>query len=177
MNNETLMLENILKIVKRELEFAERKNAYIFSIFSLMVVFIPFINNMTNINFLIKISICMLFLLYIFIIIFTILSIFPRLDSKKIVENIQDKKTSINDILIFFGHISKYSIDEYKEILIKKYKLNQIEDSYNNDIIFQINANSKITNSKFNYFKKSAIFSCIAIIQFIICLTISIFVF
>jgi hypothetical protein len=124
MDKDTALLNNIFNNVNKWLEFAERKNAYIFSFFSLMVIFTPFIGKLTSINSLLKISICIFYVFYIVAIVFTLLSLFPKTNiPQDMVKNGRDKKITERDNLLFFGDISKYSVQEYINVLIKEYKL------------------------------------------------------
>jgi len=176
MDNENQVLENIFNNVNRWLEFSERKNTYVFSFFSLMAIFTPFINKMTDLSLLLKISTSIFYFFYIATIIITVLSLFPKTDiSEKIVEKGQNKKIKENDNLLFFGDISKYSVLEYKNALAKKYKMPEISDAYKDDLVTQIIMNSNITNTKFMYFKLSVKLLCLAMVQFVVCFSVSLF--
>jgi hypothetical protein len=176
MDKDVVLLNGIFHNVNKWLEFAERKNTYIFSFFSLIVIFTPFIGKLTSIGYLLKISICLFYAFYIVTIIFTLLSVFPKTNiSQDLVKNGRDKKINGKDNLLFFGDISKYSVQEYTNVLIKEYKLPETPNKYTSDIITQIVINSNIVNTKMAYFKKSVILICIAMIQFSICFSISLF--
>jgi len=172
----TVSVIEIFDNINKWLDFSERKNAYIFSFFSLMVVFTPFINKMTDISIVIKYSLSVFYVLYVFSIIFTLLSFFPITNiSRYIIEKGRNKKINDDDNLFFWGHICKYSRDEYKKKLNEKYGLD-IESKFINDIVEQIIINSNITNNKFVYFKYSVVITVIAFVQFAICMTINIFI-
>jgi len=118
----------------------------------------------------------MFYLLYIITIIFILLSIFPKTEiSKSLIENGSDKKTNKRDNLLFYGDISKYSVAEYKEAIMRKYKIQDETNGYIDDIVAQIIVNSDITNNKMRYFKISVILTSVAMIQFGICFSISLF--
>ena len=171
MNKDELILENILATVKKELEFAERKNTYIFSLTSLMVVFAPIIDKLLNINCLLKISILVYYILYFFIFIFTLSAFFPRDKMlKDIIEHGRDKKLKDSDNLLFFGDISKYSVVEYNRMFSRKYGISNVKSKYKDDLIAQIIVNSYITRRKFRCFKVSAFFVFFALLQFMCCL-------
>lgn len=176
MNNDDLLLENIFNNINKWLEFSERKNAYIFSLFSLMIIFTPFISKLTSLCLLLKISVCIFYFFYMIIVTFTFLSLFPKTKiSENIVENGQNKKTMKKDNLLFFGDISKYSVEEYKNALVEKYKISEKPSSYKDDLITQIIINANIISTKLAFFKASVILACIAIIQFATCFSISLF--
>jgi hypothetical protein len=110
------------------------------------------------------------------IVTFTFLSLFPKTKiSENIVENGQNKKTMKKDNLLFFGDISKYSVEEYKNALVEKYKISEKPSSYKDDLITQIIINANIISTKLAFFKASVILACIAIIQFATCFSISLF--
>jgi hypothetical protein len=116
-----------------------------------------------------KIGIVVFYTLYIISIIFTLASFFPTSNiSKYIIKNGRDKKIRSDDNLLFWGHIYKYSRDEYKSKLEEKYKIKYDNQEYINDLIDQIIINSNITNTKFKFFKISVILAVIAIVQFTI---------
>jgi hypothetical protein len=176
MDKESQILGYIFNNVNKWLEFSEKKNTYVFSFFSLMIIFTPFIGKLTNLSLLLKISTSIFYFFYIITITITVLSLFPKTDiSEKIVKKGRDKKITENDNLLFFGDISKYSVVEYKNALAKKYKMSETLDAYKDDLVTQIIINSNIANTKLVYFKISVKLLCLAMVQFAICLSISFF--
>jgi len=176
MGSENQVLENIFNNVNKWLEFSERKNTYVFSFFSLMVIFTPFINKLSDLSLLLKINTSIFYFFYIITIIITVKSLSPKIDiSEKIVEKGRDKKIKENDNLLFFGDISKYSVVEYKNALANKYKMPEIQDAYKDDLVTQIIMNSNIANTKFMYFKLSVKLLCLAMVQFVVCFSVSLF--
>jgi hypothetical protein len=174
MTKEEDLLFTLFNNINRWLEFAERKNTYTFSFFSLMVIFTPFIGKLTDINCLIKISISVFYLLYVFTIIFTLLSFFPVTKiSKKIIEHGKDKKISDNDNLIFYGDIYKYSSQEYITALQNKYKIDLANSELSKNLIDQIIMNANITKNKMEYFKICITLTVIAFAQFAICFSVN----
>jgi hypothetical protein len=160
--------------INRWLEYAERKNAYIFSFFSLMVIFTPFIAKLTSISYLLKISIFCFYIGYLFSLFFTILSIFPITDvSKKIINHGKNKKLKEEDNLLFYGDIYKYSLEEYKQKLIQKYNWQIGDSKLNNDLIGQIIMNSTITSNKLFCFKFSVISAIVSLTEFTICFAVN----
>ena len=174
MDHEDLVLEDLLKNIYRLQEFAERKNTSIFSIFSLMLIFAPFIDKITEINKLLTISISFFYILYAITLLLIFLSFFPRLGIKEEqIEHGKDKRTPEEDNLLLFSHICKYSLKEYKSALANKYKMSETKTAYRDDLITQIITNSDIANNKFLFFRGSAILASLAMLQFVICFIIS----
>jgi hypothetical protein len=169
-----ISLVELFTNINRWLEYAEKKNAYIFSFFSLMVIFIPFIEKFTPIRCLLKISIFCFYIGYLFSLFFTVLSIFPITDvSKRIITHGQNKKLKEEDNLLFYGDICKYSLEEYRQKLIQKYNWQLDDSKLNDDLIEQIIMNSTITSNKLFCFKFSVIFTIISVAEFTICFAIN----
>ena len=170
------LLNNIFNNINRWLEFSERKNAFVISFFSLIIIFTPFIEKFTSISPLLKISICIFYVFYIITIFFIILSLFPKTKiARNLTKNGKSKKNKTSDNLLFYGDISKYSVKKYKEAIMEKYKFQDESNGYIDDIVAQIVINSNITNNKMVYFKYSVILTSIAMIQFSICFSITLF--
>jgi hypothetical protein len=167
-------LEAIFDYVNRWLEFAERKNTYIFTFFSLIVIFTPFIEKLTTVSNLIKMSITILYGFYFLAMAATMLSFFPITKiSKKLIERGKDKKLSMDDNLIYYGHIYKYSQEEYIIAFREHYNIELPENKLVNDLIIQIIVNANITRNKMEYFKISIVFTFLALLQFAICFAIN----
>lgn len=163
-------LFNIFNNINRWLEFAEKKNTYIFSFFSLIIIFTPFIGKLTSLNLLIKISICIFYLIYIVTITITIISLFPKTDIlKDEIENGKNKKIYDKDNLLFYGDISKYSQKEYIEALKNKYNIDVGKNIFAYNLVEQIIINSIITHKKLSCFKITSILTITALIEFAIC--------
>jgi hypothetical protein len=176
MSKEEDLLFALFNNINRWLEFAEKKNTYIFSFFSLMIIFTPFIGKLTEINCLIKISISIFYFLYVLTVGFTSFSFFPITSiSKKIIENGKDKKIRNNDNLIFWGDIYKYSSQEYISALKNKFGIDLKESELLKSLIEQIIINSNITRNKMEYFKRCILFTVMALSQFAICFSINLF--
>ena len=177
MSKEEDLLFTLFNNINRWLEFAEKKNTYTFSFFSLMIIFTPFIGKLTAINYLIKTSISAFYFLYALTIFFTSLSFFPITKiSKKIIENGKDKKINNNDNLIFYGDIYKYSSQEYITALKNKYKIDLENSELSKNLVEQIIINANITRNKMAYFKICIVFIAIALLQFAICFTINFYI-
>jgi hypothetical protein len=170
-------LEAIFNNVNRWLEFAEKKNAYVFTFFSLIVIFTPFIGKLTSISDLVKISITILYGLYFLAMITTMLSLFPIINvSKKLIEGGKNKKLCNDDNLIYYGHIYKYSQKEYIAAFCEHYNIELSKNKLTNDFVDQIIINANITRNKMEYFKFSIIFTLFALLQFTVCFAINLFV-
>jgi hypothetical protein len=171
------ILNTIFNNINRWLEFAEKKNAYIFSFFSLMVIFTPFVSKLTYISSLLKISLCIFYALYTITIICTLLSLFPTTKiSEEVIKFGMNKKLSNTDNLLFWGDICKYSSEEFKSEISEKYNLEFDSEKLSNDLIDQIIVNARITRNKMEYFKRAVVLTCIAMVQFAICFSISLFI-
>jgi hypothetical protein len=170
------ILFNIFTNVNKWLEYAEKKNTYIFSFYSLIIVFTIILERLTTIATILKIGICIFYGLYIISIAITMLSFFPITKiSKKIIENGNDKKLSGADNLIFWGDIYKYNSQEYGKSLSEKYQIDIENSVFLKNIADQIIINSNITRNKMEYFKISVWLTFIAITQLAVFLFISLF--
>lgn len=80
----------------------------------------------------------------------------------------RNKNPVDTDNLLFYGHIAKYSADEYVEAMEKYLKGAIKNDKYLTDLCLQIVANSTIAAEKFELFKLNFWFLMIAEIFFAI---------
>ena len=173
--DESTCLEFIFSNVNHWLEHAERKNTFIFSAFSLISLSSIVGSIQTYTSFWIKIGSIVTIAIYLFSLLFTLFLLFPITRfSKSILGKGKDKKLKKDDNLLFFGDIIKYSADEYRQTISKKYSLN-FEKGVHNDLIKQIIINSHITNRKYQCFKISSVLLFIAVLQFAILFSISLF--
>jgi hypothetical protein len=176
MDNES-RLTTIFNNVNQWLKFAEKKNTYVLTFFSLIVIFTPFISTLTTINTLIKVSITILYFFYLLAMICTIFSLFPvTCISKKIIERGKDKKIKEDDNLIFYGHIFKYSKEEYINSMKKYYGMELQNNKLLCDLVEQIIINSNIARNKMEYFKFSIVFTILSLSQFTVCFIINLFI-
>ena len=173
--DESTGLEFIFSNVNHWLEHAERKNTFIFSAFSLISLSSIVGTIQTYTSFWIKIGSIVTIVIYLFSLLFTLFLLFPITRfSKSILENGEDRKLKLDDNLLFYGDIVKYSADEYRQKISEKYSLN-FEKGVHKDLIKQIIVNSYITNNKYKCFKISSILLFIAILQFSILFSFSLF--
>jgi hypothetical protein len=170
------ILFNIFININKWLEYAEKKNTYIFSFYSLIIVFTIILERLTTIATILKIGICIFYGLYIITIAITMLSFFPITKiSKKIIETGNDKKLTDTDNLIFWGDIYKYNSQEYAKSLSEKYQIDIENSVLLKNIVDQIIINSNITRNKMEYFKISIWLTFIATAQLAVFLSISLF--
>lgn len=173
--DESTCLEFIFSNVNHWLEHAERKNTFIFSAFSLISLSSIVGTIQTYTSFWVKIGSIVTIAIYLFSLLFTLFLLFPITRfSKSILENGEDRKLKLDDNLLFYGDIVKYSADEYRQKISEKYSLN-FEKGVHKDLIKQIIVNSHITNNKYKCFKISSILLFIAILQFSILFSFSLF--
>ena len=173
--DESTCLEFIFSNVNHWLEHAERKNTFIFSAFSLISLSSIVGTIQTYTSFWIKIGSIVTIVIYLFSLLFTLFLLFPITRfSKSILENGEDRKLKLDDNLLFYGDIVKYSADEYRQKISEKYSLN-FEKGVHKDLIKQIIVNSHITTNKYKCFKISSILLFIAILQFSILFSFSLF--
>ena len=167
--------EFIFSNVNNWLKHAEQKNAYLFSAFSFMSLITVILNNLNKITITLKISTIITIVLYIFSLFVTLISLYPVTNiSKKILEKGKNKKTTPNDNLLFYEDIPKYSLNEYVQRLDENYSI-KIETQLDKDLINQILINSNITSNKYKCFKVSSVLLFVAILQFSIFFSISLF--
>jgi len=148
----------IFENINRWLEYAERKNISLFTLLSIIPLLVILITSTANINNFLKPFLIIFLGLYIATLIITIISLFPKIKiSKYILEFGNDKKIIEKDNLFFYGHIIKYSADEYRKSLVTKYSIKESEITrFEIDLIEQIIINSSITNNKLKAFQWSA---------------------
>ena len=176
MDNETILL-NVFTNINFWLKYAEKKNTYIFSFFSLMIIFTPFIGKLTSLSTLLKTSICIFYIIYIATMIVTIISLFPKTTiSKNETNEEKNKKLMKTDNLLFYGDITKYGRDEYIDRLKEEYKMNICDSLFLIHLIDQIIINSTITQKKMNCFKLSSILTILALVEFTICFGVNLWI-
>ena len=175
--DENTCLEFIFSNVNRWVEHAEKKNVFVFSTFSLISFLSGIVTNQSSIFTWIKIGSVITIVIYLIPLFFTLRSLFPMTRfSKLVLEKGKDKKSQTDDNLLFFGDIIKYSTDEYLQTISKKYSLKLKKGGIHNDLIKQIIINSHIANRKYQYFKISSVLLFIAVLQFVILFSISLFI-
>ena len=152
------ILEKIFKNVNDWLNFAERKNTTILSIFGFITIFSvlnyghSFEN---NIAWPLKIGIIVYLVSYLCVLVATIISLMPVTEMEnKLINGDKNKKFKDSDNLWFYGDIIKYSQDEYKDALEKK-EVKEFSEVYK-QLIPQIIINSHIASKKYSCFKFSA---------------------
>lgn len=141
-NNNVEGLQNLLQIVKRELYFAEAKNALIAFItlwFSSNFYAMPYHSYLTMFS----------LMVYCFILISCVYSFFPKTDNK-----IQkDKDRNLEKSLVFFGDISHHTSGaSYLDMYNSSLKEDKLAVMYADNIVI----NSKIINRKLAICKQNA---------------------
>ncbi|MFX0198810.1 MAG: Pycsar system effector family protein [Candidatus Hodarchaeota archaeon] len=135
--------------VNKWLEYAEKKNTLILSFIGIQLTFVRLFIDKINVLQLIAMS----FLGLCFLI--TLISFFPKTVIPWWVYTwAQSKKEpNVNDNLLFYGHITKYSVKSYIENLEKYFGETISGHKYLEDLCNQIVVNSQITTTKYNMFK------------------------
>ena len=155
--------------VNKWLEFAEKKNAVIFSMISITSFIVVIINANYTVPIWLKWQFVIFLILYCFSFFIVIISLFPTISiSKKILNIGKNKKLFDTDNLLFFCHIDKYSLKEFKKSLNSKYGLNLKEIDEYDDLLSQIIINSSIITKKYTCFKISSVILIIAILELLI---------
>ncbi|EOC99334.1 hypothetical protein [Caldisalinibacter kiritimatiensis] len=166
-------LNSVYNDIYNWLIFAEAKNAALLTLNSSLLFFsFKFINT--------KVSCIPVLLIYLFIILILISSIIclitfiAKLYQNDFIEKCIINKLgtpSLEDNILYYKDIAKYSIDNYYNTFFKKYNvnnnLNTNEITYLKDLINQIIIISKITYKKYFLFN---IAICFTIIPFIVLL-------
>jgi len=160
--NKDNVLDEIFSNVNNWVSFAEQKNTIIISLFSVIAFATLFGNDLLEISKSLKISIIILWVLFVIALIITLISFFPI---TQIFAKGKNKKLHETDNLFFYGDIYKYSISELEKAYNKNYNVD-INNSINKDLINQILNNSEIALYKFNCFKVSSICIGLALLQF-----------
>ena len=142
-------LWKIFDNVNSWLKYAEGKNAYILTFIGAQITLIKFLKCPMNgwmTTGLIFLGICFFFCLFSFFPKTVITSWFYNLSNS-------NEPPDEKDNLLFYGHIVKYSIEQYIEKM-QKYLNGQIKgNKYLEDLCAQVVINAGITNAKFNLFK------------------------
>lgn len=166
------ILEKIFKNVNDWLNFAERKNVTVLSIFGIIAVMS--LLNLKQVHIVGKIGVCIYMAAYLAVLISSLVSLFPvRELSAKLKNGLPNVDKSETDNMWFYQHIRKYSVDDYKTLLEKKNV--QKYDKGHEELIPQILANSHIACKKFTCFTVSFWCSIIGFSIAIILLLISFF--
>lgn len=166
------ILEKIFKNVNDWLNFAERKNVTVLSIFGIIAVMS--LLNLQQVNIVGKIGVCIYMAAYLAVLISSLVSLFPvRKLSAKLKNGLANEDKSNTDNIWLYQDIRKYSIEDYKKLLNGKGV--QGFDKCHEDLIPQILANSHIACKKFTCFAVSFWFSIIGFSVAIILLLISFF--
>lgn len=139
----------IFRTVNTWLEFAEKKNTYLLTFVGLQFTIIKACSLPTNF----WLAACIITLLLSLLL--CILSFFPVTRMAEYIYKLTTRKRSHEDAdnLLFYGHIAKYSANEYVEAMEKYLKGAIKNDKYLTDLCLQIVANSTITAEKFELFK------------------------
>lgn len=157
------LLNEIFSSVNNWLNFAEAKNA---ANMALVVACLTAIFNYEKIN-------CFLYLISLFFIlsgIFSMISFFPKLAGKSVIGRILDyiarwlRKETVEENLIFFGDIKKYSKEDSVKKINEIYyhdKDKQVSE-YQLDLSSEIVYNSNITSFKYALFKIAILLDIIA---------------
>jgi hypothetical protein len=174
--SENISLEFVFSNVNRWLDHAEKKNAFLFSAFSLISLLTVILNNQSSISLFLKIGSVITIGVYIVSLFFILLSLFPITKiSKILLEKGKDKKLRPEDNLLFYGDIAKYNSEEYLHAINTKYALKVDSNAIHKDLVCQIIINSNITSNKYQCFKISSMMLFIGIIQFAVFFSISLF--
>lgn len=167
--NQDAIAEELWRIfsnVKSWLEYAERKNTYIFTFVALQITLIKLLGVKLD-HWQILVSIFVLVLS----VVVTMLSFLPRTRiSEAIYSWVESSgKPRDADNLLFYGDIVKYSVNDYITALDKKYFEGSVRgQNYLEDLCCQVVVNSGIANSKFQLFKIAATLMAIGEVFFIL---------
>lgn len=170
MHNDNETIEKIFKNVNDWLNFAERKNVTVLSIFGIIAVMS--LLNLGQVNIVGKIGVCLYMGTYLAVLVSSLVSLFPvRKLSAKLKNGLPNVDKLNTDNMWLYQDIRKYSIDDYKNLL----KGNGVQnyDKCHEELIPQILANSHIACKKFTCFAVSFWFSVIGFSVAIILLSIS----
>ena len=173
MHDDNEIIEKIFKNVNDWLNFAERKNVTVLSIFGIIAVMS--LLNLQQVNIVGKIGVCIYMATYLSVLMSSLVSLFPvRKLSDKLKNGLPNLAKLDSDNMWLYQDIRKYSVDEYKNWLYKKNI--QKYDMGHEELIPQILANSHIACKKFTCFAVSFWCSIIGFSVAIILLSISFFI-
>lgn len=168
------VLEKVFKNVNDWLNFAERKNSTILSVFGFITIFsvLNYGKQFESVSLSLKTGVIIYLTSYLCVLISTLVSLMPVTKlNEKLINGDKDKKIKDSDNLWFYGDIIKYNQSEYIEALEKK-DIKEFSAMYK-QLISQIIINSHIASKKFSCFKFSSWAICIGIVGSMICFVIN----
>jgi|LGVE01.1.fsa_nt_gb hypothetical protein len=155
MNNPAFeLLWRIYGLVKSWLEYAEKKNAILFTIVGLEMGALNFLETQLDSKYL---AITLIILAIAFIV--ALVSFCPKTDRLLFLEKTHPPEDLGGVNLLFYGDITKFSIDSYINALEKHYSIEVRGNSLAKDLSDQIVILSQIASSKFTMFKVALFFA------------------
>ena len=156
MNNSAFeLLWKIYDLVKSWLEYAEKKNAILFTIVGLEMGALKFLETQLDSKYL---AITFIILAIAFFV--ALVSFCPKTDRLFFLKKAhppEDLGGATN--LLFYGDIKKFSIDSYIDAIEKRYAIEVKDDRLAKDLCDQIVILSQIASSKFTMFKVALFFA------------------
>ncbi len=144
-------LWRIFENVNSWLKYAENKNAYILAFIGAQLTLLSLLKfQITE-----WIMVSFIFLGLCFLV--CILSFYPKTIISRWLYDLasSNKAPHDDDNLLFYGDITKYSVNQYIEVMQKYLDCKIKGNKYLQDICGQIVVNSNIANAKFNMYKMS----------------------
>jgi hypothetical protein len=144
-------LWKIFDTVNSWLRYSENKNAYILAFIAAQITLAKFLS--VDVDIWLKISFFFLGLCFLV----CMISFFPKTALPRWLFYIAEshKKPADDDNLLFYGHIAKYSINQYIEKMSKYLNVEIQGNEYLKQLCAQVVINAGIANTKFNMFKFS----------------------
>ncbi|SIR06414.1 hypothetical protein SAMN05920897_1323 [Alkalispirochaeta americana] len=155
------------------LKYAEAKNAILLPIFiAIFLGVLTILLQITITNICLKIYLYNILIFTALGVFSTVLSFYPNLKRPFLFKG----NKSNNDNLLYFGDIQKYTVLDFETAYYEKYSINEKpKNSFAKEYINQIIINSKITYTKFTYFKIGVFLLLSAFISIVISFLIVLF--
>ena len=129
-------------------EYAEKKNAVLFTIVGFEMAILKFLEKPANIQFL-TITICILSVAFLI----SLLSFLPKTDRLEFLGLFRPAKHEYALNLLFFGEIKNYNPQDLLQKLNERYRIGLDDDQFIVDICDQAVILSRIASAKLEYFK------------------------
>lgn len=148
------LLWKIYGLVKSWLEYAEKKNAILFTIVGLEMGALKFLETQLDSKYL---AITLIMLAAAFFV--ALVSFCPKTDRLFFLKKAHPPEDLGDANLLFYGDIKKFSIDSYIDAIEKRYGIEVRDDRLAKDLCDQVVILAQIASSKFTMFKVALFFA------------------
>ena len=144
------VLRDSFNNVNEWLRYSERKNAYLFTALAIQITLLKIFDSAFEKNAFFILSVIFLGVSFLL----TVMTFLPEtwFSNTILFWSESNDRPGQSDNLIFYGHIIKYSVNNYISALEEQYKVKIKGNKYLEDLCNQIVVNSGIANRKFKSF-------------------------